>query len=69
VLFLAAVPYGAGHGLDYSGGSFSFDALYAFYTYSGGVIYGWLRFSTGSLLFPILAHGFGNVAFALTGFL
>ena len=69
VIFVAAVPYGVVHGLDYSGGSFSFDSLYALYTYSGGIIYGWLRFSTGSLLFPVLAHSFGNVAFALTGFI
>jgi uncharacterized protein len=69
VVLIAAVPYGVVHGLGYSGGDFSFDALYALYTYSGGIIYGWLRFSTGSLLFPILAHSFGNAAFALTGFL
>jgi membrane protease YdiL (CAAX protease family) len=73
VILIAAVPYGVVHGLDYSGGAFSFGAFsfdwpYALYTYSGGVIYGWLRFGTGSLLFPLLAHGFGNVAFALTGF-
>lgn len=69
VILVAAVPYGVVHGLGYSGGAFSFDALYALYTYSGGIIYGWLRFSTGSLLLPILAHSLGNVAFALTGFL
>jgi membrane protease YdiL (CAAX protease family) len=68
VILIAAVPYGVVHGLGYSGGGFSFDWPYALYTYSGGVIYGWLRFGTGSLLFPLLAHGFGNVAFALTGF-
>lgn len=69
VVVVAAVPYGAVHGLSYSGGAFSFDVPYALYTYSGGIIYGWLRFSTGSLLFPIMAHSLGNVAFALTGFI
>jgi len=69
VVLIAAVPYGVVHGLGYSGGAFSFGALYALYTYTGGIIYGWLRFSTGSLLFPIAAHSLGNVAFELTGFL
>lgn len=36
------------------------------WTLSGGVVYGWLRFSSGSLLFPVLAHSLTNVAFHLT---
>ncbi len=66
VVFIAAVPFGVVHGLAYAGGQFSFDLPSALWTFSGGVIYGWLRFSTGSLLFPLLAHGLANVAFHLT---
>jgi membrane protease YdiL (CAAX protease family) len=65
-LFIAAVPFGAVHGLSYSHGAYSFDLVPALWTFSGGIIYGWLRFSTGSLLFPVLAHSLTNVAFQLT---
>lgn len=37
----------------------------ALWTLSGGFVYGWLRFSTGSLLFPLIAHSLTNVAFQL----
>ena len=66
VLCIAAVPFGVVHGLGYADGAYSFDLVPALWTFSGGIIYGWLRFSTGSLLFPLLAHGFTNVAFQLT---
>jgi membrane protease YdiL (CAAX protease family) len=66
VVLIAAVPFGAVHGLGYAEGAFSLDLGSALWTFSGGIIYGWLRFSTGSLLFPLLAHGLTNVAFHLT---
>lgn len=66
VILIAAIPFGAAHALSYSGGAFSFDLGQGLWTASGGIIYGWLRFSTGSLLFPLLAHSLTNVAFALT---
>lgn len=66
VVCIAAVPFAAVHGLGYSDGAFSFDLMQGLWTFSGGIIYGWLRFSTGSLLFPLLAHSFTNVAFYLT---
>jgi uncharacterized protein len=65
VICAAAIPFGVWHGLGYSGGAFSFELVPAAYTFAGGIVYGWLRFSTGSLLFPILAHGFANAAFHL----
>lgn len=34
-------------------------------TLAGGIIYGWLRFHTGSLLFPFLAHSLGNLTYSL----
>lgn len=66
VVCIAAVPFAVVHGLGYSDGAFSFDLMQGLWTFSGGIIYGWLRFSTGSLLFPLLAHSFTNVAFHLT---
>jgi membrane protease YdiL (CAAX protease family) len=66
VVCLAAIPFGMIHGLGYSDGAYSFEPVPALWTFSGGIIYGWLRFSTGSLLFPLLAHGLTNVAFHLT---
>ena len=67
VICIAGVPYALVHALGYSGGvAFSFDPINAAYIYSGGIIYGWLRFSSGSLLFPLLAHSLANVAFHLT---
>ena len=66
VVLIAAVPFSVVHGLSYSGGEFTFQLVPALYTFAGGLVYGWLRFSTGSLLFPILAHSFANAAFHLT---
>jgi uncharacterized protein len=66
VVCIAAVPFAAVHGLGYSEGAFSFELVPALWTFSGGIVYGWLRFSTGSLLFPLLSHNLTNVAFHLT---
>ena len=66
VVLIAAVPFGAVHGLGYSDGAYSFDLVPAVWTFSGGIVYGWLRFRTGSLLFPMLSHGLTNAAFHLT---
>lgn len=66
VICIAAVPYSVVHGLRYSDGAFAFDLGSALWTLSGGLVYGWLRFSSGSLLFPVVAHSFTNVAFHLT---
>lgn len=65
VIAIAAVPYSLVHGLSYSHGAFAFDLSSALWTLSGGFVYGWLRFSTGSLLFPLIAHSLTNVAFQL----
>lgn len=65
VVLIAAVPYGVVHGLGYDEGAFSFMLGPAVYTLTGGIIYGWLRFYTGSLLLPFLAHSLGNATFHL----
>jgi uncharacterized protein len=66
VVCIAAVPFAAVHGLGYSDGAYSFELAPALWTFSGGIVYGWLRFSTGSLLFPLLSHNLTNAVFHLT---
>jgi membrane protease YdiL (CAAX protease family) len=66
VIVIAAIPFGLIHGLGFSDGAYSFAVEPALWTFTGGIAYGWLRFSTGSLLFPLLAHSLANVAFHLT---
>lgn len=66
VVCIAAVPFAVIHGLGYSEGSYSFELAPALWTFTGGIAYGWLRFATGSLLFPLLSHSLTNVAFHLT---
>ncbi len=69
VVLVTALAFGVWHGLGYSNASFSFDALSASFPFIGGLAYGWLRFHSGSLLLPILAHGLGNNAFYLASLL
>jgi uncharacterized protein len=66
VVFIAAIMFGVWHGLGYTDGSFSFEPIPFLFTSFGSVVLGWLRFSSGSLLFPFLVHGAANVAFQLT---
>lgn len=65
VVLIAAIPFGAWHGWGYSDAGFSFDPMSALFPFIGGVAYGWLRFKSGSLLLPFVAHGLGNCAFYL----
>lgn len=66
VVFITAIVFGIWHGLSYSDAAFSFDLMSALFPFIGSIAGGWLRFNSGSLLFPILAHSFANVAFHLT---
>lgn len=66
VVFITAILFGVWHGLSYSDAAFSFDPMSALFPFIGSIAGGWLRFNSGSLLFPILAHSFANVAFHLT---
>lgn len=67
VILSTAIAFGAWHGLRYSDGSFGFDVMSALFPFIGSIPGGWLRFKTGSLLFPILAHSLANVAFHVAG--
>src|SRR5687768_1001606 len=67
VILSTAIVFGAWHGLQFSDGAFGFDIMSALFPFIGSIPGGWLRFKTGSLLFPILAHSFANVAFHVAG--
>jgi uncharacterized protein len=67
VILSTAIVFGAWHGLKYSNGLFGFDIMSALFPFIGSIPGGWLRYKTGSLLFPILAHSFANVAFHVAG--
>jgi uncharacterized protein len=69
VIFITAVAFGLWHGLGFKNFEISFDAMSALFPFLGGIAYGWLRFNSGSLALPILAHGLGNVAFLLPSLL
>jgi membrane protease YdiL (CAAX protease family) len=66
VIFITATVFGIWHGLSYSDARFSFDPMSALFPFIGSIAGGWLRFNSGSLLFPVLAHGMANVAFHLS---
>lgn len=66
VVFITALAFGMWHGLSYSNSGFAFDPTSALFPFIGSIAGGWLRFSSGSLLFPILAHSFANIAFHLS---
>ena len=65
VVLITAIMFGVWHGLGYSNAGFSFDTLSALFPFIGAIAGGWLRFNSGSLLFPILVHSVANVVFQL----
>ncbi len=69
VILITALSFGVWHGLNYSHSGLSFDLMSAIFPLIGGVAYGWLRFSSGSLLFPVLAHSMGNCVFYVFSFM
>lgn len=64
-ILVTALMFSVWHGLGLKSGSFSFDIASASFTLVGGLAYGWLRFNSGSLLYPIIAHCAGNLVFQL----
>ena len=67
VILATSVVFGVWHGLSYSSGQFGFDVMSALFPFIGSIPGGWLRFKTGSLVFPVLAHSLANVAFHVAG--
>ena len=65
VVLITAIMFGVWHGLSYSNVGFSFDTLSSLFPFIGSIAGGWLRFNSGSLLFPILVHAVANVVFQL----
>jgi membrane protease YdiL (CAAX protease family) len=67
VILVSSVIFGIWHGLNYSDGQFGFDVMSALFPFIGSVPGGWLRFKTGSLVMPVLAHSLANLAFHIAG--
>ena len=65
VVIALSVVFGLWHGLAYTATGFAFDPVAALFPFIGSLAAGWLRFNSGSLLFPILAHNASNLAFHL----
>lgn len=68
VIFITALMFGVWHGLGYSDAGFSFNLIAASFPFVGSIAGGWLRFTSGSLLFPIFGHAAANVAFHLSAY-
>lgn len=66
VIGLTACVFGTWHGLRVTDSGISFDLVSAAIPFVGSIAGGWLRFSSGSLVFPIIAHGAANVAFQIS---
>lgn len=64
-ILVTALMFSIWHGLGLKGGAFTFDLVPASFTLIGGLAYGWLRFNSGSLLYPVIAHCAGNLVFQL----
>lgn len=64
-IIVTALMFSIWHGLGLKGGALSFDVVPASFTLIGGLAYGWLRFNSGSLLYPVMAHCLGNLVFQL----
>ncbi len=62
-VLITGITFGIWHGIGIKDGAPTFDAASAAVPLIGGIAYGWLRFVSGSLLLPILAHCLGNVLF------
>lgn len=67
VIVITSLMFGLWHGLSYANGNFGFDIMSALFPFIGSIPGGWLRFKTGSLVFPVLAHGLANLAFHVAG--
>lgn len=58
--FLSSALFGMTHAFGFEDGGFSFDLMTFLLTGVPALILVWLRERTGSLLFPVLLHNFGN---------
>jgi uncharacterized protein len=58
---VTALAFGLLHGLHYSAGQVHFDVMAFAFPFLGGLVFGWMRAYTGSLLFPVLAHNGANL--------
>lgn len=63
VVLATGLMFGLWHGFGVRDGVPTFDLLPAVMPTVGGLAYAWLRFRTGSLLLPMVAHAGGNALF------
>lgn len=63
-VIVTALSHGVIFGLRFDSG-FQFNIMAFTTPFVGKLVYGWLRLSTGSLLFPILAYSLSNLAVLL----
>jgi membrane protease YdiL (CAAX protease family) len=59
---LSCALFGLAHALSYHRGQFAFDPLTMALTSLPSFIAVWMRLRSGSLVFPVLLHNFGNSA-------
>jgi membrane protease YdiL (CAAX protease family) len=57
---LSCMLFGLAHAFGFSDGAFSFDPMVMALTGIPSLLAVWLRYRTGSLLLPVVAHNFGN---------
>lgn len=59
-LALEAIAFGVFHLVGWSDGHIQFNFLLFAWTFSGGLIFVWLRERSGSLFLPYFVHAYGN---------
>jgi hypothetical protein len=60
---VAAIFFASAHGVSVEHGVARFSSVPFAATFASALIFAWFREKTGNLIFPILIHNFGNVAF------
>ncbi len=65
VVLVTAIAFGAWHMIGVRAGHLTIDVGEGVIPLIGGVAYGWLRFASGTVILPMIAHALGNTAFLL----
>lgn len=65
VVLITGLSFGLWHGLSVDHAGLQFDWMSAAMPTIGGLAYGWLRFRSGTVWLPMLAHAGGNTLFLL----
>nr|WP_284053443.1 CPBP family glutamic-type intramembrane protease [Stakelama marina] len=57
---MSCAAFGLAHGLGYGDGNYHFDAMLFALTAIPSLLAVWLRLRSGSVVFPVVIHNFGN---------